>query len=291
MFTSHRTRLVCWSLAFSLAMALPVNSVQDARAGGAGAAAESRPLDARYRGLVAPSKQVLVAAPLDGIVAKIPVKKGDVVKADTLLALMDNEIQRIVVVGAKLKADSQAAQRVAEVNLEHAKLELKRQQDLIKDGAGSSYELRQKEVIAKTREAELEKAKEESAIDRANYQLEEERLKRYDIKAPFAGTIEDIVAEQGASLARGDKMLVLANLDLLKARINLPVSLSRDKLQLGKAYRLVASGSVTGEVHGKLTFIRTTDDSGSETYYCEFDIENPGLKMPAGFSVDLVWPQ
>ncbi len=290
MFTHRRIATLCWTLAFAAALAQPVNSAQDARAAGT-AAADARPLDVRYRGLVAPSKQVLIAAPLDGIVSKIPVKKGTVVKADDLLALMDDEIQKIVVVGARLKADSKAAQRVAEVNLEYANVELKRQQDLIKDKAGSSYELRQKEVLAKTREAELEKAKEEAAIDKANYQLEEERLKRYQIKAPFAGTVLDIAAEQGASLARGDKMLVLANLDILQARINLPVSLSREKLQLGKPYRLTASGSVTGEVIGKLTFIRNLDDSGSETYYCEFDIENPGLKMPAGFSVDLVWPQ
>lgn len=290
MFTNRRIKgLVCWSLA-CIAAVLPANSAQDARAGGA-AEPQARPLDARYRGLVAPSKQVLIAAPLDGIVSKIPVKKGDVVKPDALLALMDDEIQKIVVVSAKLKADSKAQIKVAQLAWDHSKLEVARAEDLFKKGALPEFELLQKKVVMHTKEAEVEAAKEEAALNTANYQLEEERLKRYQIKAPFAGTVLDIVAEQGASLARGDKMLMLANLDVLQARINLPVSLSREKLQIGKAYRLVASGSVSGEVLGKLTFIRNLDDSGSETYYCEFDIDNPGLKMPAGFSVDLVWPQ
>jgi len=261
--------------------------------GGDPGAKPPQTLDVRYRGLVVPSKQVMLVAPLDGIVAKIKVKKGDVVKAGDTLAVMDDELQVLAVEAAKLKADSVAAINVATLALEEANIEIERAEDLFKQKAITDRELRQRRVTGKQREAELEAAKEQAALAVASFKLEEVKLRKHSVLAPFDGTVMDLATEEGASMARNDKMIALYALGQLEARINLPNVqgyFEQMKGKVGQPFQIVAGHPVNREITGRLKNVRDMIDSASATFLCEFTIENPELKMPAGFSVDLVWP-
>ena len=259
-----------------------------------GSTTAPRTLDARYKGLVVPSKQVMLVAPLDGIVSKIKVKKGDVVKAGDTLAVMDDELQKLAVDAAKLRADSVAAIKVAQLALEEANIEIERAEDLFKQKAITDRELRQRRVVGKQKEAELEAAKEQAALAAANLQLEEAKLRKHSILAPFDGTVMDLATEEGATMARNDKMIALFALSQLEARINLPNAqgnFDQMKSKVGQPFRMIAGHPVNREIQGKLKIVREMIDSASATFLCEFTIDNPDLNMPAGFAVDLIWPQ
>ncbi|MEX2214143.1 MAG: efflux RND transporter periplasmic adaptor subunit [Phycisphaeraceae bacterium] len=248
----------------------------------------------KYRGLVIPSKQVVLTAPLDGILAKIHVDTGSAVKQGDAVAAMDAEIQQYIVDAAKLRADSTAAVTVARLTLEEAKLEVEKMEDIVKRGGGSDWELRQRKVVSKQREAELEAEKERTMLAAAELKLEEAKLRKHAILAPFDGTVIDVVVEEGASLARNDKAIVLAALDVLEARISLP---NRREFyesmrgRIGEKFRMMAGDPVNKEITGILKSVRPVIDPGSATFLCEFTIDNKVTKMPAGFAVDLVWPQ
>lgn len=259
-----------------------------------GSTTAPRTLDARYKGLVVPSKQVMLVAPLDGIVSKISVKKGDVVKAGDTLAVMDDELQKLAVDAAKLRADSVAAIKVAQLALEEANIEIERAEDLFKQKAITDRELRQRRVVGKQKEAELEAAKEQAALAAANLQLEEAKLRKHSMLAPFDGTVMDLATEEGATMARNDKMIALFALGQLEARINLPNTQGNFELmkaKVGQPFRMMAGDPVNREITGNLKIVRKMIDSASATFLCEFTIDNPDLKMPAGFAVDLIWPQ
>jgi RND family efflux transporter MFP subunit len=261
----------------------------------AGAAqGEPKTLDSRYRGLVVPSKQVLLVAPLDGIIAHMKVKKNDVVKAGDTLAVMDDEIQRLVVEAAKLRADSKAALTAAELAVQDAFLDVERAEKLFLDKAITKLELEKRHVFHKTKIAEQEAAKEQIALAVVNQKLEEAKLRKHSMLAPFDGTIVDIVTEEGASLARNDKVISMMALRQIEARINLPNTtehVNHMRANVGKPFRMMAGEPVNREITGTLKSMRDVIDSGSATFLCEFTIDNPELKMPVGFSVDLLWPQ
>jgi len=281
--------LAAFAVVCAAAWPLPMGSVAAQPEPSAG-----RTLDGRYKGLVVPAKQVLLVAPLDGIVSTINVKKGDVVKANAPVALMDDEIQKLVVEAAKLKAESKAAITVAELAVEDARLDMVRAQDLFDKNAQSEWELQKKKTMHKTRIAEAEAAKEQALLAVANLKLEETKLRKHSMLAPFNGTVVDIVTEEGATLARNDKVMALAQLDELEARINLPSNeafVEHMKKQVGKSFRMKAGEPVNREITGTLKNIRKIVDPGSATFLCEFTIANADLQMLAGFSVDLVWPQ
>ena len=248
----------------------------------------------RYRGLVIPSKQVVLTAPLDGILAKIVVENGQAVKKDDVIAAMDDEIQQYVVDAATLRANSKAAVTVAELALEEAKLEVEKFEGIVGLGSGRDWELRQKKVIAKQREAELVAEKEKTLQAVAELKLEQARLRKHAIVAPFDGTVVDVVVEEGASLARNDKVIMLAALDELEARINLPNTrefYETMRSRVGETFKMMAGDPVNREIEGVLKNVRSVIDPGSATFLCEFTIDNKETKFPAGFAVDLVWPQ
>lgn len=246
------------------------------------------PEDERYHGIVTPSMQIVLVAPIDSILAKIFKKEGDRVKEGELVAQMDDGIQKLMVESARLTSESTAATKIAEVALEDAKLEVESLEDLKRQGAGNEKELRQSKVIEKQREAELQRAKEQDQLNAATLELEQERLLRYRVTAPFNATVIDKIAEAGSSLARNDQIISLANLEILEARISLPVWL-RGKLKVGQEYTLVPIKREYGHLKAKLANIRPIDDPASDTFLCVFEIPNPDHKLPAGFTVALLW--
>lgn len=273
---------------------LCLSTVQPAPTLAGASGAEPKPLDPRYKGLVVPSKQVVLVAPLDGIIAKMKVKKNDVVKAGDTLAMMDDEIQVLVVEAAKLRADSKAALTAAQLAVEDAFLDVQRAEKLFVDKAITKLELEKRHVFHKTKIAEHEAAKEQIALAVVNQKLEEVKLRKHSILAPFDGTIVDIVTEEGATLARNDKVMAMMALRQIEARINLPNStelVNHMRANVGKPFRMIAGSPVNKEITGTLKSVRDVIDSGSATFLCEFTIDNPELKMPVGFSVDLLWPQ
>ena len=84
-----------------------------------------------------------------------------------------------------------------------------------------------------------------------NLRLEEQRLERYLIRASFAGTVIDVIAEPGAMLTDTDNVLMLADLDVLEAQLNLPIELF-GSLTVGDRYVLVADVPVNKELTWRL---------------------------------------
>ncbi len=246
--------------------------------------------DERFRGLVTPNKQVVISAPLDGIVAEILVEEGDEVEQGELVVRMNDAIQRVAVLSAKLQAEAKAEIRQARLALEEAEILLEKIQDAFEGNAASEWEVRRTRLQRDQAEAALEAAHEQKTLAQENLNLERERLARYRLTAPFTGRVIRTIAEQGATLAQTEEMIMIAQLDPLEGQLFLPVELYGE-LQVGATYQLEAEDPVNQQLTGKLKTIDPMIDAASRTFRCVFTIENPESKLPAGFTVRLVWPQ
>jgi len=248
------------------------------------------PEDERLRGLVRPSKQVKLNAPLDGRVETISVVEGQHVEAGAELARMDDAIQKAVVAAARMRAADDAQIRRQKLLLEEADIQLERMVELEKTGAAQEWELRRQRLQRDANAAALDAAKNEKQLAEQNVRLEEAKLERYSILAPFDGMVVRIDTEAGASLTNRDTILTFFQMDPLEAVLFLPVELY-GKLKPGRDYTFIAEEPVNTELTGKLKTIEPVVDAASRTFRCIFTIENPEKKLPAGFTVRLPWPQ
>lgn len=246
--------------------------------------------DERFRGLVRPSHQVQLNAPLDGLIGSIRVEEGQSVKAGDILAKMDDSIQKVALASAKLRAADDSEIRRQKLLLAEADIQLERMIGLEKSGAAQEWEVRRTRLQRDATAAALEAAEAQKRIAEENVKLEESRLERYELIAPFDGTVVRIDTEAGATLSNRDPMMTMFAFDPLEAVMFLPVDLY-GKLEIGADYHFEAEAPVNRDLVGKLKTIEAVVDSASRTFRCVFTIKNPDMKLPAGFTIRFLWPQ
>lgn len=242
--------------------------------------------DERFRGLVQPAKQVVLNAPLDGILQELLVDEGKVVAANDTMAVMDYGVQEVTVEVAKIRADAVAALKRGELQVTEADILLEAVTTAFKKGAASEWEVRQKKLQKDQALAALAQAKEEVDLAKKTLVLEQEKLKRYKLQAPFNAKVIAVFVESGATMSRSDKLVSLAAMDELEANLYLPLELYRELSgKLGQDFELVAEEPVNKTLTGKLKYVQPIIDSASRTFRCIFTIENKDMVMPAGFTV------
>ncbi|MAE61070.1 MAG: hypothetical protein CMJ49_06910 [Planctomycetaceae bacterium] len=235
-------------------------------------------------GSVRPSKEVIIKAPLDGIIRSVLVDESDQVEQGQVMAMMDDAMQKIVVEQQRLEAESQTVIKLAKLRRDDAQITYENILDLKERKSATEFEVRRTKLALEQMVAELERAEETQVIAGKSLDLEQEKLNRYQLKAPFAGHIVRVIAEAGATLTREDTVLSLVALDPLEARLFLPLDLY-GKIEVGKRYRLDAAAPLDRPITGTLKTISPVLDTASSTVQCVFTIENPGSKLPAGFKV------
>jgi HlyD family secretion protein len=133
-----------------------------------------------------------------GLVAEIPVKKGQAVKqGDVLLRLDDNEYRAQVRLSARSLDAAKAAGERACLSAEQAARELRRAESLAQKELVSDQGLEEAQTLAASTEAECKAAREQ--IKQADAALAAARavLAKTVMTAPFDGVVLDVTTEVG----------------------------------------------------------------------------------------------
>ncbi len=244
-----------------------------------------------FRGFVLPARQVALAAPIEEILWSVDVEESDRVTKGQVLAKLYDRLQEVVVESARVRAESTAELERAKLNIEDAQLTYDRISAAFERAAANELEVRRARIILDEAKASQGAALDNKALADVNLRLEQRRLERYEIRAPFDGTIIEVVAEPGERLTDADNVVLhLADLDTLEAQVNLPIELYGD-LKVGGGYTLIADEPINRELTWELKTITPLFDTASRTFRCVFSRANPQGKLPAGFTVRFKWPQ
>ena len=208
-------------------------------------------------GVTAPKRQVRVPAQTKGTIVALTAQTGALVDEGQLLARIDigdrnarlREAQALL---AQRQAEYQAAIQLSKKNLQSA-TELTRTQTL---------------------------------LDSAKASLEAIRLdiRRTQVRAPFAGVVEQRFAQVGDYMDIGQSVFRLLDLSKLKVRGQIS---ERDvsRVHLGMPTELTF---VDGQrLQGKVTFISRASDSATRTFLVEVTADNPDLSILAGMTAKI----
>jgi HlyD family secretion protein len=258
-------------------------------------------------------------------IVELPFNEGQWVKAGTLISRVDDSDYRQQVMMAEAALEVQVLQLAAaeqnlaaakktdeadEADLELARIQFSRADDLIKKGAGTIEARNQTNATLKRSNAALERdqALEQSAerqveLAGANVRNAKEALKLARIvldyttlKAPFNGVITVRQAELGEIMVPGTPVVTLADLDhiWMRAYIN--------ETDIGKV-RLDQAAAVTSDTYpgktykGRVSFISPAAEFTAKSvethaervtlvYRIKIDIDNPTHELVPGMPVD-----
>jgi HlyD family secretion protein len=209
-------------------------------------------------GIVIPVHEELVSSPIQTRVAKVHAKLGQQVPAGELLLELDNRTILLAVDGIKeqlaqqenrilaltLEMDQKRKQLVSaiellELDLEAARVKLGRYQTLRKAGGVSAEDLLTAELNVKRAEIQLRQQHEQiddskrvtsSNIEGARLQKnilqqqllqQQELLAQTQVRAPFAGMLTWLLADEGASVATGQLVAKVSELNNYKVEASL----------------------------------------------------------------------
>ena len=211
----------------------------------------------RISGQTQADKRAVLATRAAGIIAELPVKEGDRVKAgDLILRLESEEKPAAIETGMQLVKQREA--------------ELEAAQQLSKSG----------------NLAKLQLATAVSALAQARAQLETARaeLERTRIVAPFDGIVDDVTVELGSSVMQGGEVATMLSLNPVVVRGEIS---ERDlsHIKIGdKAEATMVDGA---KVEGSVRYISREATAATRTYRVEIQIPNPEGTISAGMTAEL----
>lgn len=211
----------------------------------------------RVPGRTEADQRSLLAARTDGIIEELPVRRGDIVEKGDLIMRLEAQGKESAVESARQTlAQREAEARAAESLADQGNL------------------------------APLQRDNARSALATARSQLEaaEAELDRTRLEAPFSGVVDRVDAELGNSLAQGEQVATILNLDPVLAVGEISEH-ELDYVSVGDRaeVRLVNDRTVEGEVR----YISRDAASGTRTFRFEVAVPNPEAKVPAGMTAEI----
>lgn len=219
--------------------------------------AQPRTQNIVLRGRTENKRTVVIRSEITGVVTERAVERGQRVEENDLLCRLADD-------------DRSAAVAEAEATLRRATLEYEGSKRLKEKGLQSDTAIAQ---------AAASQAAAEAALKRARLNLE-----RTEIRAPFAGVIEDIHANRGDYLSPGGECVTLLDLDpmLLTARVT-----ERDVNAIDEGDTVRANIATGREVTGRVTFVGRQSDAMTRTYGLEATVDNADYDLRSGVTATL----
>jgi RND family efflux transporter MFP subunit len=247
-------------------------------------------------GIVQPSSQVTMSAPVEGMLMEVRVREGQRVEQGDILAVLDNRVAQAAVNVARIAADQTGEIQQSREELNFSKIHFDRQLELKAATGGSGFELLEAETRYEKAKAALLSVEQNQRRAQGMLELELARLEAHNIRAPFSGEILRLQADPGATLTRDDDLLTIICVDELEVELYIPLA-HYEQLQVGGDYPLVAGAPVNRTVTGRLKYVAPVIDSATRAVRAVFTLDNhdlnpnpnpnPNPKLPAGFSVQL----
>jgi len=206
------------------------------------------------------TKTLLVIYPeYAGILSKVYVREGQYVKKGQILAKID---------------DGGLSQQLAQLQIRSdlAKTTFERQDRLWKQNIGSEMQYLQ--------------AKSNFEVQQQMVNQIQIQLDKTIVKAPFSGTIDDIISEQGSVVAPGQSQLMrIVNLDNMYIETNVPES---NILTVVKNKTVIVEFPVLGKtIHAKIRQASNYINPANRTFKVEIAVPNKDKSIKPNLTVKL----
>ena len=237
-------------------------------------------------GIAHPLQVAEISAAADGPLWKLFVAEGDMVAADTVMALIDNRVALASVIAAQSSADRQAMLEAANAKVSLAEQFLNRIEQAASKKAASGLEVDEAKSRLSEAKAALQEGRESQRDAIARLKIEQARLETYEIRAPFQGTVIKISPHLGETVSRGAPIVKIADINRLRAELYVPLVLATSQ-KVGEVVELRADLPNRPLLKAKIVFIAPLVDAATHTTRVVVEIENTDKQLPAGFAVRL----
>lgn len=236
-----------------------------------------------YVGLVHPNHELTLSMGIGGVVSRVHVKHGQLVKANQGLLQLDDRMQAIEADRRRIVFED-----ASEINaVEDRVRALKRMHTdtravFEKTGSISRDEMDKLDVEYSTARGRLEQLQTQKRRERLEYDaaLQEREMRR--LTAPVSGVITRIHSKAGEWAKPGEPMIALVDASTCYLTANVPLR-SVHGLKPGMTLPVrFESAANAAPVEGKISFVSTVADPASGLVELRVTFANPGQRIRPG---------
>jgi len=239
--------------------------------------------------LIEPGASSQVAAGSPGVLAKVNVDRGDLVKRGQVLAVLDNGVERALLKAAKTRAATHAGVVAAKASRDMARQKLTRIKQLEALSYNAKLELELAEGELAVAQSRLQLARDEHRASESDHAVAQSQLQRRQVLSPIDGIVADRLLNPGER-ADGRPIVRVIKLDSLRVEVILPAS-EFGKVSAGMDGEVTPQVENSEKVTGTVEQVDRFIDAASGTFRARMTIENDDLSVPAGVRCDVKFVQ
>jgi len=230
--------------------------------------------------LIYPEATVAVSAPLEGVLDKVHVDRGDLVQTGQIVATMESSVERAAVLLAQVKADKESAMKSGQTRVEFGDRRYVRTLEMFKKDLVAIKDMDEAETAKYLAEYELLDATEEKRLAKAELERAKAVLELKTIRSPINGVVVERLLTSG-EFTKQAPIVRLAQTDPLRVEMIVPVAMF-GRIRVGQTAEVYPEAPVGGTWGARVTVVDRVIDAASGTFGVRLALPNPDLKLPAG---------
>ena len=257
-----------------------------------GALLAGRGLAGEFDCIIEPSKSVEVRAASEGLIEKIWVDRGDMVRIGQVLVTLDSGVERAAADAARYRSTMQGKIRTGESRVEFSSAKYDRREKLASQSFISLHDRDEALTEKRLAESELIEARDDRRLAEIEFRRLSEQLRLRTIKSPLDGVVVDRLLHAGELADNRDlrkPILRLADIGTLYVEVLMPLE-AFGRIALGQSVEVLPEAPVGGRYTATVKVIDRVHDAASGTFGVRLEMANPGLKLPAGIKCRASFP-
>lgn len=238
--------------------------------------------DGQFDCIIEARQMVEIRSPVEGLIEKIHVERGDAVKRGQVVVTLESGPERAALAVARSRADQLGQVKAAEARLELARRKESRAEELSRQNFVSSNALEEARTERMLAESELKVARESQRLSELEVQRANEALGLRTIRSPITGVVVERSMKSGelATTNVKEPIMRLAEIDPLNVEVIIPATL----------YGTVKAGDVAevspetprGTYLARVVVVDKVINAASGTFGVRLELPNDKYAVPAG---------
>ncbi len=234
--------------------------------------------------VIQPRQVVELRSPIEGILERVTVDRGDMVRKGQELAFIDTSVERVLAEGAKYRSEMDGATRAGQSKVDLSGRKLARAQELMRQqfiAQQAQDEALNENLLA---EAELQEARDNRKLAQIEHQRQLTLIRLKTVRSPINGVVMERILNPGelAEAGVGRKpILRLAEIETLYVEAILPAEAYR-QIRLGAVGQVAPAMPEGNRERATVTVIDRVLDAGSGTFGVRLELPNKDGRLLAG---------
>lgn len=241
-----------------------------------------------YECLIYPYVHVAVSSPVEGLLERVLVDRGDLVREQDVIATLESSVEKAAVLQARARAEIESALKSNQVRLDFGVRRFQRTDEMYKKDLVPLKELDEAETTKLLAELGVLEAQENRRIAEMDLERAGALLKLRTIYSPVTGVVTERMLAPG-EFAKQAPIVKIAQIHPLRIEVLLPVTMV-GRVTVGMRAEVMPEVPVGGTHIAKVSVVDRVVDAASGTFGVRLDLPNPDYKLPAGLKCRVRFP-